>query len=75
MMLSLSTEYYQIMLSQGVLRGLCSGLLYIPSVALMPLYFKDRRGLALGLATSGGSIGGAIYPIVFRRLLTEVRFP
>ncbi|KAI9687031.1 MAG: putative secondary metabolism biosynthetic enzyme [Bathelium mastoideum] len=74
MMLSLSTRYYQIMLAQGVLTGLCCGLLYIPSVALMPLYFKDRRGLALGLATGGGSIGGIVYPIVFRRLLVMLDF-
>ena len=74
MMLSLSTRYYQIMLTQGVLTGVCSGLLYIPSVALMPLYFKDRRGLALGLATAGGSVGGVIYPVAFRRLLNELDF-
>ena len=74
MMLSLSTEYYQILLSQGILVGLCCGLLYIPSVALIPLYFRDRRGLALGLATAGASIGGVIYPIVFRRLLSELGF-
>lgn len=74
MMLSLATEYYQIMLSQGVLVGICCGLLYIPSVALIPLYFKTKRGLALGIATAGGSVGGVIYPIVFRRLLAEVGF-
>lgn len=73
-MLSLSTEHYQVILTQGILVGICCGLLYIPSVALMPLYFKDRRGLALGLATSGASIGGVIYPIVFRRLLNELGF-
>lgn len=75
MMLSLSTQYYQIMLSQGVLMGLCSGFLYIPSVALIPVYFKRHRGLALGIATGGGSIGGIIYPIVFRRLLSSLSFP
>lgn len=73
MMLSLATAYYQIILL-GVLIGICLGLLYIPSVALIPLYFKRRRGLALGLATSGGSIGGVIYPIVFRRLLSLLNF-
>ena len=74
MMLSLATQYYQVLLTQGILLGVCSGLLYIPSVALVPVYFKHRRGLALGLATGGGSIGGIIYPIIFRRLLTELGF-
>ena len=74
MMLSLATEYYQIMLTQGLLIGTCSGLLYIPSVALIPINFKTRRGLALGLATSGGAFGGVLYPIVFRRLLDTLGF-
>lgn len=60
MMLSLSREYYQIMLTQGVLLGICEGLLYIPSVALVPVWFKKNRGLAIGLSTGGGSIGGVI---------------
>ncbi|KAK4497665.1 hypothetical protein PRZ48_010318 [Zasmidium cellare] len=74
MMLSLSKEYYQIMLTQGVLLGVCEGLLYIPSVALVPVWFKKNRGLAVGLSTGGGSIGGVIYPAMFYRLLEEVGF-
>ncbi len=74
MMLSLADQYYQMMLSQGILAGLCVGLLYIPSVALIPLYFKDRRGLALGLALSGAPIGGIIYSVVFRAALTNISF-
>ncbi|KAF5006580.1 hypothetical protein FDECE_7055 [Fusarium decemcellulare] len=74
MMLSLATEYYQVMLTWGVLGGICTGLLYIPSVAMIPLYFTSRRGLALGCATAGGSFGGVIYPIVVRRLLDSSGF-
>lgn len=74
MLLSVATEYYQIMLCQGILIGICMGLLYIPSVALIPLYFKKHRGLALGLATAGGSLGGVLYPIVFRRLIDVTGF-
>ena len=71
MMLSLADRYWQIMLCQGLLLGICSGLLYVPSVAVIPVYFKQKRGLALGIALSGGSFGGIIYPIVFRRLLID----
>ena len=74
MMLSLATEYWQIMLVQGVLIGLCCGLLYIPSLAMIPLYFRKRRGLALGLGAGGGSVGGVLYPIIFRKLVNEVGF-
>jgi MFS family permease len=74
MMLSLAQTYYQVMLSQGVLLGLCLGFLYVPSVALIPLYFRSWRGVALGLATAGGSFGGVIYPLIFRYLLESVGF-
>lgn len=74
MMLSLATQYYQVMLTWGVLGGICTGLLYIPSVAMIPLYFTSHRGLALGCATAGGSFGGVIYPIVVRRLLNTGGF-
>ncbi|KAI1854761.1 hypothetical protein JX266_000879 [Neoarthrinium moseri] len=74
MMLSLATQYYQVMLTWGVLGGICTGFLYIPSVAMIPLYFTSRRGLALGCATAGGSFGGVIYPIVVRRLLDVAGF-
>lgn len=43
-------------------------------MALIPLYFRDRRGLALALALSGAPIGGIIYPIVFRSLLSSAGF-
>ena len=72
MMLSLSTQFYQILLAQGLLCGLCSGLLYVPSIALVPIYFKRRRGLAIGLATGGGAFGGIIYPIIFQKLLDSI---
>lgn len=58
MMLSLASEYYQVVLAQGVCLGLASGTLYTPSLALVATSFTKRRGLAIGLATSGGSLGG-----------------
>ena len=41
---------------------------------MISIYFRDRRGLALGIALSGASFGGVIYPIVFRALLKSVGF-
>lgn len=74
MMTSLSTQYYQIMLSQGICIGIGSGCLFIPSVALLPQYFKKRRALATGIAASGSSIGGVVYPVVFHQLQQQIGF-
>jgi hypothetical protein len=35
----------------------------------MPTYFTTRIGLAIGLAASGSSMGGIIYPIMFYKLI------
>lgn len=74
MMLSLCKEYWQVLLAQGFCIGIGSGLLFVPAVAILPTYFTTRLGLAMGLAASGSSMGGIIYPIVFYRLIAQIGF-
>lgn len=58
MMTSLSSRFYQIFLAQGVALGLGAGCLFVCSVANVQLYFApERRALATGLASTGGSVG------------------
>jgi predicted MFS family arabinose efflux permease len=75
MMTSLATEYYQVMLAQGICVGLGAGCLFVPSVAILPQYFQKRRALANGIAASGSSFGGVIYPVMFNQLQNSVGFP
>ena len=74
MMLSLCTELWQAMLAQGFMIGIGSGCLFVPAVAILPTYFSTKIGMAIGLAASGSSMGGIIYPIVFYRLLPQIGF-
>lgn len=74
MMTSLCSEYWQVMLAQAVCIGLGNGCLFIPSVAILPQYFSTRKALANGIAASGSSLGGVIYPIVFRQLYPRIGF-
>ncbi|KAK1757951.1 monocarboxylate transporter [Echria macrotheca] len=74
MMLSLCTEYWQVLLAQGFCIGIGGGLLFVPCLAVLPTYFTTRLGLAVGLAASGSSFGGVIYPIVFYRLIGQIGF-
>jgi MFS family permease len=57
MMLSLSTTYWQVFLSQGVCMGLGAGLLYIPSLAMVGIWFSKKRALAMGVVMSGIAVG------------------
>ncbi|KAL9006795.1 MAG: hypothetical protein Q9188_000482 [Gyalolechia gomerana] len=74
MMLSLCTEYWQVVLAQGTCVGLGAGCLFVPSVSLLPTYFSTKVGLAIGIGSSGSSIGGIIYPIVLYRLIDRIGF-
>lgn len=62
------------MLAQAICIGLGQGCLWIPSVAILPQYFTTRKALATGLAASGSSIGGVVYPLVFRQLQPKIGF-
>lgn len=74
MMLSLCDEYWQVVLAQGICVGLGAGCLFVPSVSVLPTYFSSKIGLAIGIGSSGSSIGGIIYPIVIYRLIDRIGF-
>ncbi|KAJ5620099.1 Major facilitator superfamily domain general substrate transporter [Penicillium lagena] len=74
MMTSISTEYWQLILAQGLCVGLAAGCLLVPSIAVLPQYFRRRIAFANGVAASGSSIGGVIYPIMFDQLRRKVGF-
>ncbi|KAG2120295.1 major facilitator superfamily domain-containing protein [Suillus cothurnatus] len=70
-MLSLSKpdQYYQIFLTQGVGLGIASGLVYVPSIAVVSHHFRRRRTLAMTFVASGSSLGAVIHPIMLNNLL------
>lgn len=73
-MTSICKEYWQFFLAQGVVIGIGSGMVFVPGIAIVGTYFSTRRATAIGLATTGSCFGGIIYPVVLRRLITEVGF-
>ncbi|CAI6237683.1 unnamed protein product [Periconia digitata] len=74
MLLSLAKTYWEALLTQGLMVGIGGGCLYVPAVAIMPTYFTSKLGLTLGIAASGSSTGGIIYPIMFYKLIDRVGF-
>jgi MFS family permease len=67
-------SYPALLLTQGVLQGLGSGMQFTPAIVLMSTYFARRRSLAIGLAASGASVGGIVYPLLVRQLLPQIGF-
>ncbi|KAJ7250770.1 MFS general substrate transporter [Mycena rebaudengoi] len=75
-MLSLAKplQYYQIFLSQGVGMGIGLGFTFVPAVSITVHHFSRRRGLASGVALSGGSLGSAVFPIMLNHLIPKIGF-
>jgi MFS family permease len=61
-LISMSTKYWHLLLSQGICVGLGAGLLYLPSVAVPAQYFSSKIMLATGLVATGSSIGMSPLP-------------
>ncbi|KAJ5087788.1 major facilitator superfamily domain-containing protein [Penicillium angulare] len=73
-MLSISTKFHHIMLAQGFCVGLGAGAINIPAFAIISSKFTTKRPIALGCASTGASIGGIVFPLLFRRLAPQLGF-
>lgn len=74
MMTSLCSKYWQLLLAQGICVGFGAGCLFLPSIAIIPSYFTTKKSFAMGIAASGSSFGGVIFPIIFRRIEPQIGF-
>ncbi|KAF2021323.1 MFS general substrate transporter [Aaosphaeria arxii CBS 175.79] len=74
MLTSISTQYYQLFLAQGLLFGIGCGLQFTPCVSVVYTYFSSRKALACAVVASGGATGGLIFPTIARQLLPKLGF-
>ena len=51
----------------------CGGI-FSPTPAVVAHWFKNRRGIALGLVAAGASIGGTVLPIMAKYLIPQVGY-
>ncbi len=70
--LTAALELWHFVLVFGILGGVSSGLLFTPPIAAVGHWFRARRGLATGIAATGGGVGGMIFTPVLQRLLDTV---
>lgn len=69
MMTSIATAYWHFMLAQGVVGGLSMGMVMAPCMGAIGHYFNKKRGAAMGLAISGSSLGGVMFPLALGKML------
>lgn len=71
-MTSLSTQYYQSFLSQGLCVELGMGILYMPGLSVPASYFQAKKSLAVAIIASEAGSGGLVYPAMVQQLLPRV---
>ncbi|KAJ6447275.1 sulfotransferase family domain-containing protein [Purpureocillium lavendulum] len=74
MLLGICDQYWHFMLVFGVLGGVSLSLVFGPAIAIVAHYFNERRGLATGIASSGGAVGGIVFPLMLERLFETAGF-
>ncbi|KAL5114274.1 hypothetical protein ACEQ8H_007843 [Pleosporales sp. CAS-2024a] len=65
----------QMLLCCGVLGGVAAAMLTTTSLGVVAHWFKERRGLAQGIAMMGSSCGGLMMPLVLRTSLARYGYP
>ncbi|CAG8026500.1 unnamed protein product [Penicillium olsonii] len=74
MMTSISTEYYQFFLAQGICSPLGASFVFSSALSCTATWFEKRRALAFGIVSSGSSLGGVVFPTMLSRLLPRIGF-
>jgi MFS family permease len=69
------TQYWQLILAQGIAQGIGNGLLFTPCIALVSIYWTKRRAFTLSLAACGAPVGGIIFPVISRQLAPSIGHP
>ena len=57
MLTSISSRYWQVLLSQGVVVGIGTGCLFIAAISIISQYFTTKKVFAYGITSTGSSIG------------------
>ncbi|KAI0437331.1 major facilitator superfamily domain-containing protein [Xylaria telfairii] len=72
MITSVCTEYWHFLLGFGVLGGVGTSLLFTPCIAAIGHFFRARRGLASGITSTGGGVGGVVFPPMLQALFVRI---
>ncbi|KAI8352062.1 major facilitator superfamily domain-containing protein [Blakeslea trispora] len=65
---SYSTKVWQLYMTQSVMHGIGTALLFIVSMSISPPWFNKRRAFAVGIMVSGSGIGGLLMPFIITYL-------
>lgn len=68
------TEYWHFMLTIGVAGGMGASLIFTPAISAVSHWFLEKRGSSTGIAATGGSVGGVVFPLALQSLFPKIGF-
>lgn len=71
-LLGFCTQYWHFMLVIGVLGGIGASLIFTPAISAIGHFFFEKRGVATGIAATGGSVGGIAFPLILEALFPKI---
>ncbi|CAL1546737.1 unnamed protein product, partial [Lymnaea stagnalis] len=60
---------YVLILTYGVIAGIGIGMVFLPAIIIVGVYFNEKRAIATGIATSGSGIGTFFFAYITSELL------
>jgi len=70
--MSFPYQLWHLFISQAILVGIGSSMLYYPVTSLTPVFFDRHRGLAMGIAMAGSGAGGLVLAPVTQSIVYAV---
>ncbi len=71
---SFGQSLWHFILTQGLLLGCATCMVYIPAVTVAPGWFTSHQGVAMGIILSGTGVGGVVWAPTLRALNTSIGF-
>ena len=67
-------EFWHFILTFSVLGGIGTSLIFTPAISAIGHFFLVKRGSATGLASTAGSVGGIVFPLMLPKLFSGMGF-
>ena len=67
-------EFWHFILTFSLLGGIGTSLIFTPAISAIGHFFLINRGSATGLASTSGSVGGIIFPLLLPKLFSTIGF-
>ncbi|KAF9884042.1 hypothetical protein FE257_002380 [Aspergillus nanangensis] len=72
--LGFCTLYWHFMVVIGIVGGIGTSLIFTPAISSIGHFFNEKRGIATGIAATGGSVGGVAFPLILQKLFPMIGF-